>query len=622
MIDKEAAKQNGLDILESQNIMKQDKNLKLQQLKELIPNLVNGDNQLNTNALKDFIDIANTTSNNKGYELTFAGKGLAKAQADIETTQELKTEKQQSKNFDTTDNVVIRGDNLEVLKILKQNYYEKIKMIYIDPPYNTKSENFIYKDNFKKDDEELIQNFGLEESTTDFLQNVYGTRSHSGWLSFMYPRLKLARDLLTEDGVIFISIDDNEQANLKIICDEIFGEENNDCFVWRKSGNGRDGKMKNTQTIRKDHEYIFLVFKDKNILNKSLEKPNWQNEYPNLDNDPRGGYKAGSISKKEEASNRSSENYYSVTSPNGKIFTRQFDICEEEFKKLNEDNRIYWGKNKDAVPSLKIFQNEKRKTNTSSLILNNGTTTDGTKYLGNILSNEKIGESIRPKPIQLLNKIIQISTNPNDLILDFFAGSGTTGDAVMQLNAEDSGNRKFILVQWDEEIKEKTEAHKFCIENKLAPVISSITIERLNRAGDKIKEKWDKKNQQGSLLEENHSQLDIGYKVFSLTQKPKIVEVNEQYQINNQRKSTEDTLINMFAATGKILNSKSKEIIKDKLYLLDNEAYLLDNIDQGELEKLKPSFIYVDGWSDINLEQWLNLEFNDNKNKEKIRIVY
>ncbi len=226
MIDKQTAKAEGIKIIDSRQTLTTEKQALIAQLKAIIPNVINADNQLDIKALQDIVDSKHTTSNNQGYELTFAGKGIARAMADSPTDMELKTEIKQSKNFDDTENVLIRGDNLEVLKILQANYHKKIKMIYIDPPYNTKSENFIYKDNFKKSDENLINDFSLDEESVDFLHNVYGTRTHSGWLSFIYPRLKLARDLLTDDGVIFISIDDNEQANLKILCDEIFGEDN------------------------------------------------------------------------------------------------------------------------------------------------------------------------------------------------------------------------------------------------------------------------------------------------------------------------------------------------------------------------------------------------------------
>ena len=622
MIKKEKAKKLGIKIRDQNDLMGEKNKELIKKLKSLLPNIINSDGTLNTEALQDAIDTSHTTSKkNQGYELTFAGKWVARWIAGSPTKKELKTEKEESKNFETTRNVLIRGDNLDVLKILYQNYHNKIKMIYIDPPYNTKSDEFIYKDDFKKSEQELIEECGIEEEEIDFLQNIYGTKTHSGWLSFMYPRLKLARDLLKEDGVIFISIDDNEQANLKIICDEIFGNDNTDSFIWRKSGDGRDGKMKNTQTIRKDHEYIIFAFKDIKKLNKSLEKPNWINKYTNPDNDPRGNYKAGSISRKKEASNENSKNFYSVTSPSGKVFTRQFDIPKKEFENLNNDNRIYWGINGNAVPAIKIFENEKRKTNTSSLILNNGTTTDGTNYLNDIFETKKMGEEIRPKPCQLLSKIIQISTKTDkdevDIILDFFAGSGTTGDAVMRLNAEDGGNRKFILVQWDEEInpKKNKEAHNFCKDNNLQPVISSICLERLNRAGEKIK----REHQTKRGMFPSSEGLDIGYKVFSLKKKPKIGGEDEIFKLKNERQSTLDTLFNMLSTTGKTLDTPIQEIQKDVLYGCDGEIYLIAKTNPERLENYRNHKVNIDGYAEIDLESFLNMEV---ATRENINIIY
>ena len=219
MIDKTEAQTEGYRVARTR--MDEERAHKLDALKKLVPAFVNSDEAVNIGAIVDFVGPGNASSNNRGYELTFAGKGLARYLADTETKKELKVEPEQSKNFDETGNVIIRGDNLDVLKILLQSYYRKIKMIYIDPPYNTRNDDFIYIDNFKQSTKDLIEHLNLEEKTLDCIDNMYGTKTHSGWLAFMYPRLKLARDLLADEGVIFISIDDNEQANLKIMCDEI-----------------------------------------------------------------------------------------------------------------------------------------------------------------------------------------------------------------------------------------------------------------------------------------------------------------------------------------------------------------------------------------------------------------
>jgi len=624
MIDREKAEEKNINIIDLNKSIENDNSEIIEKLKAILPNVINSDNVLNIEALKDIIDISNTTANNQGYELTFAGKGLAKANVNMPITKEIKTELSQSKNFENTDNVVIRGDNLEVLKLLKQNYYGKIKMIYIDPPYNTESDKFIYNDNFKSTTDELIEKFDLKEDTINYIQNVYDTKTHSGWLSMMYPRLKLARELLSDDGVIFISIDDNEQACLKLLCDEIFGNDLVDMMIWRKSGISRDGKMKNTSTFRKDHEYINICFKKELYLNKSYEKPEWANTYKNNDNDYRGTYKAGSISKKEDASNPNHHRYYTVVSPSKKTFTRQFDISKEEFDKLDKDNRIYWGVNGDSVPSQKIFVDEKRIVTTSSAIIENddylkdtfinaneATTTKGSDELNIILDTTGIGELLRPKPIFLLYKLIQIGTNNNDIVLDFFAGSGTTGDAVMQLNAEDGGKRKFILVQWDEKIKNEEKyksAYDFCVNNNLEPVISSITIERLNRAGEKII----------TAKPELQGTLDIGYKVFSLTEKREVTQTNLLLHTETHNISSIDKLYNMMIATSIPLDTKIVAVEADALYKIGNAYYIIKNITTMPAD-FKDFKIYIDAYSDIDLENYLNIS---SINKENISVIY
>lgn len=335
--------------------------------------------------------------------------------------------------------VIIEGDNYHALTCLNYTHRGKIDVIYIDPPYNTGTDGFTYKD----------KRFLTEFPDGQKVPKEHPLR-HSYWLSFMEKRLKLAKNLLSDKGVIFISIDDNEQANLKLLCDKVFSNDV-ETFIWRKSGIGRDGKMKNTTTFRNDHEYILVCYKYRRKLNKSYEIPQWENDYGNPDNDFRGPYKAGSISRKEEASNPNHENYYSVQSPSGKIFTRQFDVPQSEFERLNNDHRIYWGKKGDAVPAIKIFVNEKRTVTTSSLIDDKScTTTAGSKELVGIMLNEKIGEELRPKPSELVKKIIHLGSQRSSIILDFFAGSGTTLHATLNLNKEDDGIRQCILVQQSE----------------------------------------------------------------------------------------------------------------------------------------------------------------------------
>ena len=349
----------------------------------------------------------------------------------------------------TPYNFLLEGDNLHSLKLLEKTHKGAIDVIYIDPPYNTGNE-FRYNDKIiGKDD---------------------GYR-HSKWLSFMSQRLQIAYKLLSTSGIIFISIDDNEYANLKVLCDSIFGENNVDTMIWRKSGVGRDGKMKNTTTFRKDHEYVIVCFKEVKQLNKIKELPNFSNEYTNADNDQRGPWMSGSLSRSDKASNPNHQNYYTVISPSGKKITRQFEVSKEEFDKLNKDNRISWGKNGDSVPRIKVFINEEREVTPYSMLLTKGTTTEGTKELNTILAGDYT--EMRPKPSTLIKALLQIGSKSNSICLDFFAGSGTTGQAVLELNKEDGGNRKFIL----------------CTNNE-ANICEEITYQRLktimtgNRADD------------------------------------------------------------------------------------------------------------------------------------------
>ena len=616
MIRKQNAKQAGVKIVDSRELFGEGKTALLEQLKALLPAIINSDNQLDSKALRDVVDIAGTTSNNQGYELTFAGKGLARAEAGTPTEYELKTERGQSKDFDNTDNVVIRGDNIDVLKILYQNYHGKIKMIYIDPPYNTKSDNFIYKDNFKSSDEDLIEKFNLDESTSDFLHNVYGTRSHSGWLSFMYPRLKLSRELLADDGVIFISIDDNEQANLKLICDEIFGEENFvQTFTWvkRDKTSGVPPKrmilpnFEYALCYKKNHDIIFLG-QDRSLKSYKQDKNGrWWRLMP-------------------IQATGSQDNYFSIVDPNtSKSCYGNWAFSEVTVKKMIIEGKIIFPKSDGGKPNQIVYADEKDK---SPIFAHLGKidVEIATKELTKILSRKVFSF---PKPVNLLSWLIKQTSSEDATILDFFAGSGTTADAVMQLNAEDGGNRKFILVQWDEAIdkNKNAETYNFCTDNKLAPVISSITIERLNRAGEKIKAELKAETKQGKLIDEGKKLPDIGYKVFSLQEKPQLEEQDDahatMFSVYSNRKETADTLFNMLSATCKPLHCKIECLIKDVLYRADNELYLLANATEKQVrEKLKnyPDLkINLDGWADINLEQYLNLNVANSSN---ITVIY
>lgn len=348
-------------------------------------------------------------------------------------------------------NLLVQGDNLEALRALLPYYAGRVKCVYIDPPYNTGNEGWKYNDKVNSPQIRRWLNKTVGGEADDLCR-------HDKWLCMMYPRLRLLRDFLRDDGVIFVSIDDNEQHRLRMLMDEIFGANNVDVMIWKKTGSGRDGKMKNVKTFRKDHEYIMVAYKSVNKLDKMIKIPNFKNEYGNADNDPRGAYKQGSVSKKEIASSSSHRNYYTVIAPGGKSYTREFDMSQDEFNRFNDDNRIYWGKTGNSVPRIKIFLNEPRATNTPS-VLEWGTTTEAKEELKEIFS--QVGEDFpTPKPMELIKTLIQISTDKNSLIMDSFAGSGTTGHAVLQQNKEDGGNRQFILVEMDKEISETITAKR------------------------------------------------------------------------------------------------------------------------------------------------------------------
>lgn len=318
-------------------------------------------------------------------------------------------------------NLLIEGDNYHSLRSILYTHKGEVDAIYIDPPYNTGNE-FIYND--KKVD--------IEDSYR-----------HSKWLSFMSKRLEIAKELLTEQGLIFISIDDNEMAQLKLLCDDIFDEKNVEMMIWHKVGDD-SGRLKITKRFRREHEYIIVCYKnkDKVFFKKYETERDYKNTYNNPDSDPRGPYKQGIISHTEEKSRENGKNFYSVVTPSGRVVSRQWRVTEEEFQNLREDDRIYFGKNGDSIPSLKVFINEKKMATPVSILTELGTA----KSAGNNLK-DIFGERVfsYPKPVELIKHLLKISTKENATILDFFAGSGTTGHAVLELNMEDGGNRKFIL---------------------------------------------------------------------------------------------------------------------------------------------------------------------------------
>lgn len=445
------------------------------------------------------------------YEFTWPGKRAAMAEANAPINKTLRPVMEESKNWDTTENLYIQGDNLEVLKLLQESYLGQIKIIYIDPPYNT-GNDFVYKDDFKKNlgsyNEDSID---YDDQGSKLVKNTETNgRFHSDWCSMIYPRVKLARNLLKDDGIIFTSIDENELNNIIEIFNEVFGENNLDILIWRK--NGKQGNTKKINRFKNTHEYIVVGYKnkDKTTLGKMKLIPKWEST-SNPDNDPRGDWMSGNISNHETKSNTTSDNYYSVKLPSGRVITREWFISKEELEKLDNDilineegnrvSRIFYGLEGDNIPRLKRFENEEQEFYFDSIIDEMGTFTDAKEEIEEILGSKNIFDT--PKPTKIIKELIRVSTNKNDIVFDYFSGSATTAHAAMDLNAEDGGSRKFIMVQLPEETKENSEAYKAGYKN-----ICEIGKERIRRAGDKIladnKDKGEIEN------------IDTGFRVLSV----------------------------------------------------------------------------------------------------------
>ena len=499
--------------MESNKIKKEINNIvndNLKALEQLFPSAVK-DGQLDIKALKEELGDFKEVTTEK-YELNWAGKQNAKkiVQQGI-GNKTLKFVEKDSKNADTTENIYIEGDNLEVLKLLRQNYYNSIKMIYIDPPYNT-GNDFVYNDTFKMDKEESDKAEGIISENNEKLQkNQKSTnRYHANWLNMMYPRLKLARDLLTDDGVIFISIDDNEQANLKRLCDEIFGEENFvDTLIWKKLYGGKN----DVQWFAHHHDYILTYSKNKNLWQPNLLPRNEkQNErYKNPDNDPRGAWTSSDFTQFGPTPNC----IYEIETPSGIKYLPQegkrWITTYDSYLKLREENRLWFGENGENMPRLKRYLSEVKQGVSQTTFLEYsdvGHSDEANKELKKLFKN-KIFDY--PKPIRLLKRLRFLALSSKDTILDFFSGSATTAHAVMQLNSEDNGNRKYIMVQLPETTDEKSEAFKAGYKN-----IAEIGKERIRRAGEKIKQEIEEYNSNLKLGEEPKKVPDIGFKVFKV----------------------------------------------------------------------------------------------------------
>lgn len=467
---------------------------KIIQLKALLPEIF-AEDKIDLQRLaqilgKDHCIYADMKEQPTRYELSWAGKDDARREIQRTTTNTLVPTTYPPTQFEKATgqlpHCLVEGENLTVLRILQKSYFGKIKMVYIDPPYNTGNDSFIYPDNFAETSTQYLQRTGIlsndnQEATlnrqTLWRKNLRENgQFHSVWLSMMYPRLYLARNLLRDDGMIFISIDDNEAANLKLLCDEILGAENAiGDFVWRKKvGAGADAKL-----FFRQHEHILLYAKNINAIN-ALYQPltdAQKREYANPDQDPRGDWAATDLSS--PAHDNDPKRIYEVMSPTGKLFKKCWSYTQANFEQLIAQNLIWWGKEGNSMPKRKRFLSEKKGLTPRSWI-DSVLTQDGRKDLAALGMNNFFDY---PKPVQLIKHFLSIATQPyeNDLILDFFAGSGTTAQAVLELNAEDDGNRRFIVVQMPEPTDANSQAYQAGY-----PTIANITQARIQAVIAKI----------------------------------------------------------------------------------------------------------------------------------------
>lgn len=496
-----------MDKLKMHTPNKADENFK--KLAEMFPNAVtetideNGEvvRAIDKDVLMQEISCTVVDGNEERYQFTWPDKKKSVLLANAPINKTLRPCREESVNFDTTENLYIEGDNLEVLKLLQETYLGKIKMIYIDPPYNT-GNDFVYEDDFAQSTEEYMANSGQFDAEGNRLVQNTDTngRFHSDWLNMIYPRLRLAKDLLSDDGIIVISIDDNEIRNMRLLCDAVFGESNFiSTIIWQKIHSTKN----DAKYFSENHEYAVIYAKSIGDIKINLlpRTDEMNSRYKNPDNDPRGPWQSGDLVASGERSN----GHFIVTSP---VTGKNFDVpqgkhwvySQENLLKLVADNQIWFGADGNAFPRKKRFLKDVQDGRTPStlwLAEEVGHNQSATREVKILFDDEKLFDF--PKPVAYIEQFLRVASEENCTILDFFSGSATTAHAVMQLNAEDGGKRKFIMVQLPEETDEKSEAYKAGYQN-----ICEIGKERIRRAGAKIKE-------EAGLTAQN---LDVGFRVL------------------------------------------------------------------------------------------------------------
>ena len=576
--------------LRMQTVNKADENYK--KLAELFPNAVTetidpttGEvvRAIDKDVLMQEINTKVVEGNEERYQFTWPDKKKSVLLANAPINKTLRPCREESVDFDHTENLYIEGDNLEVLKLLQETYLGKIKMIYIDPPYNT-GNDFVYEDDFAQSTEEYLDNSGqFDEEGNRLVKNLDSNgRFHTDWLNMLYPRLKLSKDLLSDDGVIFISIDDNEQENLKKCCDEVFGSQNFVAqLVWERAFSPKN----DARFVSNSHDYVLMYAKiiDKFVIGRLPRTEEANARYKNPDNDPRGPWMSSDISVKTY--NQACD--YPITAPSGRVIEppagRCWRLSKKAFLERLQDNRIWFGPEGNGVPRIKRFLSDLKYTGmapTSIMFYKEvGHSQEGAQEVSKLLDG---GFFNGPKPQRLIQRLITLANLKDDsIIVDFFSGSATTAHAVMQLNAEDGGKRKFIMVQLPEKTDEKSEAYKAGYQN-----ICEIGKERIRRAARKIAEENPEAQFDGGfrvLKCDNSNMKDVYYQ--SSEYEPSLFSSLED-NIKEDR-TPEDLLFQVMLDLGVLLSGKIEEttIAGKKIFNVEDN-YLIACFDDNVTDEV------------------------------------
>jgi adenine specific DNA methylase Mod len=551
--------------------------------------------------MKDEVNISN-----EGYSLDFLGKDYANLIASIDTTTVIEPDLEHNAKPDNKDseNIYISGDNLDALKHLLKSYAGKVKCIYIDPPYNTGEDDFVYNDSFRFTPEELEKRLSIDEDEAKRILDLTsrGSSTHSAWLMFMSPRLQLARELLSKDGVIFISIDDNEQANLKLLCDYVFGEENFVAqFIWEKRVNREN---RNEVSVR--HDYILCYSKepsDEKRLNQMPMNEKALANYGNPDNDPRGPWKSDPAHA--QAGHGTKSQFYTLVAPNGKKHELPSGRCwlytQPVMEEAIKDNRIWFGNDGNGVPRIKtyLYAKDRGLTPETMLFAKEASTNEKAKnYIKDLFDGVAVFET--PKPVELISILTRMASG-NDIVVDFFSGSASTAESIMRRNL-DGLQRKYVMVQWQEKYKEDSEAYRAGYRT-----IDEIGQERIKRAAAKIK------------AENPLFAGDLGFKHYTLRDVPenvldKIIEFDPNVSgfANNllEEFGRETVLETWKVRDGYGMNAKMEEVALadytayqcgDHLYLTDegmSDEAITALVDKyGEQSDWGPHYVVLFGYS-------------------------